>query len=72
MSDIIHFPPEWLKGTLFIDEERVNIDDLCSALARPGRIVRCVGNPNDAVKVIMPDDAPVKHEYIAGLASENP
>jgi hypothetical protein len=35
---------------VFVDCQRVNIDDLVHAV-NPGTIVRCVGNPADAVRV---------------------
>jgi hypothetical protein len=34
----------------FVDAYRVNLDDLMTP-HRPGRIVRCDGNPNECVKV---------------------
>jgi hypothetical protein len=48
-----------LQGmTVFIDWNRVNLDDLIEA--GPGAIVRCEGNPHDAVMIhVAPQD-----EYI--------
>ena len=51
----------------FIDESKVNLDDLINA--EPGSIIRCLGNPNECVKMI---DVDVHYEHLAGQDSEEP
>jgi hypothetical protein len=38
------------ESLIFVDEGRVNLDDLMNA-AYPGSIVRCTGSPADAVQI---------------------
>ena len=50
-----------------IDENMVNLDDLISIT--PGRIVRCNGNPSEAIKWVQCDDGQVG--VVAGWISED-
>ncbi len=40
-------------GFIAIDQNRVNIEDLVAS-ELPGAIVRCDGNPNDCINVVIP------------------
>jgi hypothetical protein len=51
-----------------VDTRYVNIDDLLAA-HHPGSIVRCDGNPNDAIKVQHFDNGPLG--VVAGWISED-
>jgi hypothetical protein len=50
-----------------VDHDLVNLDDLLRAV-RPGAVVRCAANPNDCIKVVVMDEAPVG--CVAGWISE--
>ena len=50
-----------------VDRARVNIDDLVNM--KPGRIIRCIGDPNTAIKVFMTQDDSVIG-CVAGWMSE--
>jgi copper oxidase (laccase) domain-containing protein len=66
----VEVPPEFITPVLFFDRARVNIDDLLHSGWRGG-IVRCQGDPDEAITVISAQPEAM-YEYIAGMISENP
>lgn len=54
MSELYQWTHLLSSPVVFIDMDRVNIDDLVGSV--PWRIVRCEGNPNDAVKIHVAQD----------------
>jgi hypothetical protein len=53
------------ESIFFVDETKVNLWDLAGC--KLGRIIRCLGNPAEAIKVVGGD---VHYDHLAGLDAE--